>query len=154
MMRWLFIFSAIGLVGCVNSAPLPTYQPAPGQGRYVRPAYLNAVPTPRIPDTDICRSQFYASLVGQHEGAIFIAGLPGRKRVIRPAFTEEFEQDFPMLPGDRPPYVEVESFLPDQVLYAPSIRTVSDLSLLGDVQQDRLTLELDQDGYVQEVRCG
>ena len=158
MQRPLLALSAIlfsgCFSGCLNSAAPPPFRPAPGQGQYVRPAYLNAVPTPRVPDTDACRSVFYRTLVGRHEGAIFIAGLPGRKRVIRPAFTEEFEEDFPLLPGDRPPFVEVQDLLPDQTLYAPSIRTVSDLSLLGEVDRERLTLMLDVDGYVQEVRCG
>ena len=139
--------------GCVASADLPAYQPAPGQGQYVRPAYLNPVPTPRIPDTDVCRSQFYRTLVGQHEGAIYVAGLPGRKRVLKPAFMEELEPDFPRLPGDAPPFMEVRDYLPGQVIYAPSIRATDDLSLLGDVQRDRLTIELDEDGYVQEVLC-
>ena len=151
----LLALAAVLLSGCLSSAgPQPPFRPAPGQGQYVRPAYLNPVPTPRVPDTDVCRSLFYQTLVGRHEGAIYIAGLPGRKRVIRPAFTEEFEEDFPLLPGDRPPFVEVESFLPDQTLYAPSIRTVSDVSLLGEVDRERLTLTLDVDGYVQEVSCG
>ena len=141
------------LSGCLNSQDLPAYQPYAGQGQYVRPAYLNPVPTPRIPDTDICNSQFYQTLVNQHEGALYVAGLPGRKRVIKPAFTEEMEPDFPLLPGDRAPFMEVRDYLPGQTLYAPSIRATEDLSLLGDIQQDRLTIQLDNEGYVQEVSC-
>jgi len=143
----------MALSACVASQDLPAYQPRPGQGQYIRPAYMNPVPTPRIPEPDVCNSQFYRSLVGQHEGALYVAGLPGRKRVIKPAFTEELEPDFPRLPGDRSPFMEVRDYLPGQVLYAPSIRDTNDLSLLGEIQRDRLTIELDDEGYVQQVNC-
>lgn len=140
--------------GCVAAADLPQYQPRPGQGQYVRPAYLEAAPTPRIPNPDVCRSQFYQMLVGTHEGAIYVAGLPGAKRVIKPAFLEVEESEFPALAEDLPPFVEVRDYLPGQVLYAPSIRNAEDLSLLGEIRGDRLTLQLDREGYVQEVVCG
>jgi len=47
----------------------------------------------------------------------------------------------------------VRDYLPNQVLYAPSIRTVEDLVQLGPIDESRLTIELDQEGYVQEVVC-
>jgi len=53
----------------------------------------------------------------------------------------------------QPPYLEVRDYLPSQVLYAPSIRTVSDRIQLGPDDQNRLTIELDREGYVQEVIC-
>jgi len=49
--------------------------------------------------------------------------------------------------------LEVRDYLPNQVIYAPSIRTVSDRIQLGPVDQNRLTIELDREGYVQQVEC-
>ncbi len=131
----------------------PAYQPAPGQGQYVRPAYLNPQPTPRVPPVDACRSQLYAGLVGRHEGAIYIPGLPGRKRVLKPAFLEDFNNNPIQGLDPEPPFLEVRDYLPDQVLYAPSIRTVADRIQLGPVDESRLTIELDREGYVQQVLC-
>lgn len=137
-----------------QGSPMPPAELPRGTGQYVRPQYMNPRPLPRIPPTDACRSQLYQGLVGQPEGAIYIAGLPGTKRVIKPAFNEAFdytEQDFL---GAQAPYMEVRDYLPDQSLYVPSIRSVEDLSLLGEVRLERLTIELDRYGLVQEVRCG
>lgn len=131
----------------------PAYQPTPGQGQYVRPDYLNAQPIPRLPPVDACRSQLYAGLVGRHEGAIYIPGLPGRKRVLKPAFLEDFNESYIQGIDPEPPFLEVRDYLPDQVLYAPSISTVSDRIQLGPVDETRLTIELDREGYVQEVLC-
>jgi hypothetical protein len=124
-----------------------------GQGQYVRPDYMNPAPTPRVPPVDACRSQLYVGLVGRHEGSIYIAGLPGRKRIIKPAFEEGFEYQYDDPLGRDPTFIEVRDYIPDQVLYAPSIRTVSDLLQLGPEQNDRLTIELDADGFVQQIRC-
>ncbi|WP_409433417.1 hypothetical protein ACJ3XI_02630 [Litorimonas sp. RW-G-Af-16] len=132
----------------------PEYQPRPGQGQYIRPDWLAPSPTPMIPAIDACRSQLYAGLVGQHEGAIYIAGLPGRKRVLKPAFLEDFETEQVAGIDPDPPLLEVRDYLPQQVLYAPSIRTVTDRIQLGPEDGNRLTLELDVDGYLQEIRCG
>jgi len=131
----------------------PAYQPVPGQGQYARPDYLNAQPTPMLPPVDACRSQLYAGLVGRHEGAIYIPGLPGRKRVLKPAFLEDFDDNFIQGIDPEPPFIEVRDYLPGQVLYAPSISTVSDRIQLGPVDESRLTIELDEEGYVQEVLC-
>jgi len=160
MIRFTAIVASIIFLGAC--APIqgagypnfPAYQPFPGQGQYVRPAYLNPSPTPLIPPVDACRSQLYVGLVGRHEGAIFIPGLPGRKRVIKPAFTEGFDYGDGETLYDAPPLTEVRDFLPDQILYAPSIRTITDRIQLGPIDEDRLTIELDQEGYVQSVRCG
>ncbi len=142
-------------VGCAGPAGTqrPVYIP-PGQGQYVYPEYLRPVPVPRIPPTDACQSQLFQGLIGQHEGAIYIPGLPGTKRVLKPAFDEgfEYEPDDPL--GDYNVMVEVRDYLPDQVLYLPSIRNPGDLLATGDFQTDRLTIELDQGGFVQEIRCG
>ena len=107
-----------------------------------------------IPPVDACNSQTYAGLLGQHEGAIFIPGLPGRKRVLKPAFTEGFDYEPSSSLYDNPPVLEVRDYLPSQVLYAPAISTVSDRINLGPYEEDRLTIELNQEGYVQEIRCG
>ena len=152
----LALLGAFALTGCSTQGvgyPGYVYQPIPGQGQYVRPAYLNAQPVPRLPPVDACRSQLYLGLVGRHEGAIFIPGLPGRKRVIKPAF-QEYENDMFVDGIDpRPPLIEVHDYLPDQVLYAPSINTIEDFTGLGPIDEGRLTIELDVEGYVQEVRC-
>lgn len=148
-----FLTACSGGLGQANNA-YPVAFPIPGQGQYVRPDYLNPTPTPRIPNPDICQSQLFRGLLGQHEGAIYIPGLPGRKRVLKPAFLEDFDRE--TIPGIDidPPLIEVRDYLPQQVLYAPSIRTVSDRIQLGPVDESRLTLELDVEGYIQDVRCG
>jgi hypothetical protein len=96
----------------------------------------------------------YASLVGVNEGAIWIPGLPGRKRIIRPAIFEGPDNDF--LNGEMmaDTYVEVQTYLPGQQLYAPSIANVSDRIAIRNDDLSRLTVELDREGYVQEIRCG
>ena len=148
------IFASCARSQGVGYPNFPAFRPLPGQGQYIRPEYLNPLPTPRIPPEDACRSRLYLSLVGRHEGSIFIPGLPGRKRVLKPAFLENFDYE----PDDTlyidPPLIEVREFLPDQILYAPSISTVTDRFALGPIQEDRLTIELNLEGYVEEVRCG
>jgi len=153
------VSAALIFTGCAHgglgnpSSNVPNYQPFPGQGQYVRPDYLEPTLPPRIPREDLCRSRLYVTLEGQHEGSVFIAGLPGRKRIVKPASLEEFDTgDNDFIPP--PPLVEVINFLPQQSIYAPSIRTVTDRFLLSDDDESRLTLELDADGYIQDVRCG
>lgn len=121
-------------------------------GRYIRPDYMNPQPTAVIPPVDVCNSRIYAGLLGQHEGAIYIAGLPGNKRIIKPAY---FETDYEQVEGidEPPPYVEVREYLADQTLYAPSITTVVDRINLTPDDPTRLTIELDLEGYVQQVNC-
>lgn len=131
----------------------PEYRPTPGQGQYVRPQYLNTQPTPRIPNVDACQSRLYAGLVGQHEGAIFIAGLPGRKRIIKPAQLEGFGYGAGDPLYNQTPFVEVREFLPGQALYAPAISNMTDRLNLGPEIGDRLTIELDDEGYVQLIDC-
>lgn len=161
MIRFVTIITAlVFLSACARSQGVgfpdnPAYRPFPGQGQYVRPQYLNPMPTPLIPPLDACRSQLYAGLVGRHEGAIYIAGLPGRKRILKPASIEDFDLGRDRINGidPEPPFIQVRDYLPDQVLYAPSIRTISDLIELGPIDENRLTIELDVDGYVQQVDC-
>ncbi len=157
MIRCLIILASVtALSGCAFGGPVstyPDYRPAPGQGQYTRPAYLNQRPTPRVPAVDACRSQLYQGLLGQHEGAIFVAGLPGRKRVIKPAQLEAFDYNPDDTFYDRPPFLEVREYLPGQSLYAPSISNMVDGLNLGPTIQDRLTVELDQEGYIQTIDC-
>ena len=156
MRPWALI-SLLLLSACASGSPVPrdyVFQPQAGQGQYVRPERLGPQPTPRLPAVDLCRSQMYASLVGVNEGAIWIPGLPGRKRIIRPAIFEGPDNDF--LNGEMmaDTYVEVQTYLPGQQLYAPSIANVSDRIAIRNDDLSRLTVELDREGYVQEIRCG
>lgn len=156
----LCLAAAAALSGCTNrvlgnpTTTVPNFQRFAGQGQYITPEYLQPeLPLP-IPAPDLCRSRLYLTLAGQHEGAIFIAGLPGRKRIVKPAELEDFlpDEDNDFLPI--PPLVEVIDFLPQQAIYAGSIRTVVDRFLLTDEDPARLTLELDAEGYILDVRCG
>ena len=154
-MRWALVASVIFLAACSSSREqLVAYTPQPGQGQYQQPVWLAPQPIPRTPEPDLCQALTFQTLVGQHEGAIYMAGLPGIKRVLKPAFTEDFETDYPRLPEDANPFVEVRDYLPGQTLYMPSITTVNDVTRLGAVVQDRLLVELDEEGYVDRVRCG
>ena len=154
-----YIAASAALIGCANRAlnnpnsTGPNFQPFPGQGQYIRPAYLDPEPSRRLPPDDLCRSRLYLTLLGQHEGAIFLAGLPGRKRIVKPAELEGFDDDVKNFVPP-PPLVEVIDYLPDQTIYAGSIRTIMDRFLLTNEDETRLTLELDTEGYVQNISCG
>ncbi|WP_298913562.1 hypothetical protein [uncultured Algimonas sp.] len=154
----LVALSLVPLAGCASgpAATPAAFQPRPAQaqGQYVRPDWLRPAATPRIPAADPCRSQLYAALLGVNEGAIYIPGLPGRKRIIRPAVFEGPDNDF--LNGEMmsETYVQVQTYQAGQQLYAPSIGTITDRITIGPEDTDRLTLTLDRDGYVQEVSCG
>ncbi len=154
MIRTATVMALLGLTACQMS-PTNAQQNFPNraQGQYVRPAYLNPAPVPRIPATDNCRSQLYQGLIGQPEGAIFIPGLPGSKRVIKPATNEGFDQQEDPL-GLGPDFIEVRDYLPNQSLYAPSIRTPGSLVAPINFDNNRLTIVLDEDGLVQSIRCG
>lgn len=159
MIRNLAIFMTLGLSACSASygpnstARAPQIFP-PGQGQYVYPDYLRPAVTPMLPPVDACRSQLFQGLVGQPEGAIFIPGLPGRKRVLKPSFDEGFQYEPDETFGQPPTLMEIRDYLPGQSLYAPSIRDTRDLLALEPVERERLTIELDQFGIVQEIRCG
>jgi len=161
MIRPIAILSALlsasaVLSACSYGAPYsayPDYFPTPGQGQYVRPQYLAPQPTPIIPAIDACRSRLYLGLVGRHEGAIYIPGLPGRKRVIKPARLEGFGYNRDESFYQEPPFLEVTEYLANQALYAPAISNMTDRLNLGPNIEDRLTIELDAEGYVQQVDC-
>ena len=143
----------LGNPGTNNPRAFNAVQRVAPRGQYVQPLNLRPVPRQATPEEDLCRAQLYQNLVGQHEGTIFIAGLPQRRRIIKPASLEEFdtaESD----PFVSPPFVEVIDFLPEQVIYAGSIRTIMDRFLISNDDETRLTLELGPDGYVQNVSCG
>ena len=155
MIRFGLCFILLLVPACAAS-PVGTnsvYFPQAGQGQYVRPEYMNPAAAQRMPPDDICRSRLYLGLVGSHESSIMIAALPSPKRILKPAFDEGFNYQ----PGDsfaiEPSVIEVRDYVPDQRQYAPSVRTVTDRLLLGPERQDRLTIELDAEGYVESVRC-
>lgn len=153
MIRFLFLFLVL-MIGACQSSPRNAQQAIPtGLGQYVRPAYLDPAPVPRLPQTDACGSNLYQGLVGQPEGAIFIPGLPGSKRVLKPAFDEGFDQERDPL-GISPTLIQVRDYLPGQSLYAPSVRTPGSLLAPADYDLNRLTIELDEEGLVQSIRCG
>lgn len=156
-MRVLLVIPfVLGLSACAMSTvgPNEAFQPQPGQGQYVRPEWMAPAPTPRIPAADPCRAQMYQALLGVNEGAIYIPGLPGLKRIIRPALFEGADNDF--LNGDmmNETYVQVQTYQAGQQLYAPTIGNITDRITIGPENTDRLTIELDAEGYVQEISCG
>ena len=132
----------------------PAFVPFPGQGQYVRPARLDPVPVPFSPVLDTCGAQVLRPLIGASEGSVYIPALPGEKRILRPVFFEDFENEF--LGGElvRPPLVEVETYLPGQQVYAPLTRAFTEPDRLGAFDPDRITIELDRNGDIQDIRCG
>ncbi|MGJ8561059.1 MAG: hypothetical protein ACSHX3_12555 [Litorimonas sp.] len=156
-MRCLLVIPIVlGLSACAMS-PVGTnaaFQPQPGQGQYVRPEWMMPTPTPRLPAVDTCQSQLYQTLVGVSEGAIYIPALPGAKRIIRPAVFEGPDNDFlnGEMMGDT--YVQVQTYQSGQQLYAPSTGNITDRITIRPEIENRLTISLDRDGYVQEISCG
>lgn len=138
--------------GLQNSQPIGPVQRSQ-LGQYQRPVFLQPEPTQRIPQDDLCRSRLYLGLIGQHEGSIVFSSLPGRTRVVKPAETEEDRDDFLQDLEPDPPFVEIREYLAGQILYAPAIRALRLGNALGPIEQDRLTIELDQFGYVAAMSC-
>ena len=155
-MRALLPISLMFLTACAGGGrgQATAFAAQPGQGQYVYPQYLLPTATPRLPEADTCNSLLFTTLVGRHEGTIYFAGLPGRKRVLAPAEREDFDVDRDDVFDPRPARVEVRDYLPGQSVYLPSITTIDDSLRLGPVEQDRLTIELDRAGYVNRVFCG
>ncbi len=154
MIRFICFSSLIVLTACAPTmGRYGTANMNDGRGRYVRPDYMNPEPMQSLSPVDTCNSLLYQALIGRHEGAIYIPGLPGRKRILKPAYDEGFNyqrsDDF----YSEPALIEVREYIAGQSPYAPSISTVSNRLDLGPVQADRLTLELDGQGYVRAVRC-
>lgn len=153
----IFGVTALLLSGCAGSGmrnsmgagtPQPVQVPP-----YQQPAHLRPTLTQRMPQEDVCNSRLYLGLIGQHEGGIAFESLQGRVRVVKPAQTgmdrDEFLQD--MQP--EAPYLEVREYLAGQVLYAPSIRAVRIGDGLGPIEQERITVELDREGFVTQLNC-
>jgi hypothetical protein len=138
---------------CTGAYPGTTQQQRPRQGQYQRPAYLQPEPTAFIPASDVCRSRLYLGLVGQHEGGIVFATLPGRTRVVKPARREFDQDDFLADMNPSPPLVEIREYLAGQPLYAPSIQSMQGADGLGPNIEGRLTVELDAEGYVRDLSC-
>ncbi|MBL4854692.1 MAG: hypothetical protein JKY25_10700 [Robiginitomaculum sp.] len=151
------IVSALALVllsACYTpGSGVPGQNRRPGLGQYVVPVNQRPEPTRRIPDDDLCRSRLFLGLVGQHEGGIVFAVLPGRTRVVKPAEQELDQDEFLQDTRPNPPFVEVREYLSGQVLHAPAIRAVSRVDELGPIMRDRLTVELNAQGYVNRLTC-
>ena len=122
-------------------------------GQYQRPGFSQPQLTQRTPTDDVCRSRLFLGLIGQHEGSIVFSSLPGRTRVVKPAETEETDSDFLSDMQPDSPFVEIREYLAGQILYAPAIRAVRLGDTLGPIEQDRLTVELNQYGYVSGLSC-
>lgn len=154
MRVWVMICVAGAMVACTSGVGgTPSQNARAGMGQYQRPIYMQPEPTQRFPQDDLCRSRLYLGLVGQHEGGIVFATLPGRTRVVKPADTERNQDDFFADMRPEPPMVEIREYLAGQVLYAPAIRAIRQGDELGPVEQDRLTVELDRLGYVTRLSC-
>ncbi len=154
MRIWGFMAGAILLSGCYTPGSGAARQnPRPDLGQYVVPVNQRPEPTRRIPDDDLCRSRLFMGLIGQHEGGIVFASLPGRTRVVKPAEQELDQDDFLQDMRPSPPLVEVREYLSGQVLYAPAIQAVSLVDELGPILRDRLTVELNAQGYVYSLTC-
>lgn len=154
MRVWGMIGMSVLMVGCTSGMGGSQSQGArAGMGQYQRPIYMQPEPTARFPQDDLCRSRLYLGLVGQHEGGIVFATLPGRTRVVKPADTERNRDDFFADMRPEPPMIEVREYLSGQVLYAPAIRAIRRGDELGPIEQDRLTVELDALGYVTRLSC-
>ena len=150
----LYIIAGSLLAGCFTpGAGEPRPRPRPNLGQYQIPLNQRPEPTRRIPDDDTCRSKLFLGLIGQHEGGIVFATLPGRTRVVKPAELELDEDSFLQDMRPDPPLVEVREYLSGQTLYTPAIRTISRIDNLGPIRRDRLTIELDAEGYVREMSC-
>lgn len=154
MRLMLYIIGSGLLAGCFTpGAGEPQPRARPNLGQYQIPLNQRPEPTRRIPDDDLCSSKLFLGLIGQHEGGIVFATLPGRTRVVKPAELELDEDSFLQDMRPDPPLVEVREYLSGQTLYTPAIRTVTRIDNLGPVLRDRLTVELDADGYVRELSC-
>lgn len=154
MIRMLTIASALLMTACYTSGGNAVPQgPQPGQGQYIYPQYQRPIPTQYTPQADLCRSQLYLGLRGQHIGGISVGLIPGDKRIIKPAELETDQDDFLADMNPRPPFLEVTELLAGQPLYAASVRTGVYRGQLGPDRENRLTMELDEYGYVQTVEC-
>ena len=149
----LVFLAGCGTAGQNNNQ---VYQPRPGQGQYVRPAYQSPELPARMPQDDLCQARVYQSLVGQFEGGLYFQAIPGRQRIIKEATLERLERDDEFLTdlNTPPPFVEVREFISGQPVYSANIRTTPEVLALEPAVQDRLTIEINIDGIVDRVSCG
>ena len=150
----LYIGVAALLMGCYTpGAGVARPRPRPNLGQYQVPLNQRPTPTRRIPDEDLCRSRLFLGLIGQHEGGIVFATLPVRTRVLKPAQQELDQDEFLQDLRPDPPFLQIREYLSGQVLYTPAIRAVTSVDELGPIIRDRLTIELDAEGYVNRMTC-
>jgi len=154
MRHLLPLLSAALLSACVTGAGQPQQVRQPGQGQYVYPQRLRPQPMPSLTPADLCGARLYQGLIGQNIGGVHLTVIAGDKRIIRPAEQELSEDDF--LPDMRaePPRLEVREMLAGQPLYTSSVRTGLYPGQLGPEREDRLTFELDAQGYILRAACG
>lgn len=152
----LALITALSLSACysgpVGSQRAPTPVPA-GTGQYQYPQRLRPEPRLYTPQPDLCNAILYQGLRGQHIGGVQVGAIAGNKRIIKPAELELDEDDFLADMRPQPPYLTVTEILAGQPLYAASVRTGVYRGQLGPDRRDRLTLELDAQGYILEVIC-
>ena len=152
----LALLTALSLSACysgpVGSQRAPGPVPA-GTGQYQYPQYLRPEPRLYTPQRDLCNATLYQGLEGQHIGGVQVGVIAGNKRIIQPAELELDEDDFLADMRPEPPLLRVTELLAGQPLYAASVRTGVYRGQLGPDQPDRLTLELDAQGYILDVMC-
>lgn len=154
-MRLIPALLTISLLGACagQGGTVQPYRPFPGQGRYVYPENQRPQPMEVTPLEDRCGARLYQTLRGQNIGGVHVAVIAGDKRIIKPAQTEEPENEFIPDLQERPPLVDVTDLMAGQPLYTSQIRTGVYRGQLGPDRPDRLTLELDAEGYIEIVEC-
>ena len=148
--------TVLGACGTAGQDADRGFQPQPGQGQYVRPAFLDPELPSRLPEDDLCQARIYQSLVGQFEGGLYFQAIPGRQRIIKEAVLDELERDDEFLTDLNvpPPFVEVREFLSGQPVYSANIRTTPEALALEPAVEDRLTIVINIEGIVIDVSCG
>ena len=152
----IFPLNVLGACGTAGQGGDQVFRPQPGQGQYVRPAFLDPELPPRIPEDDLCQARIYQSLVGQFEGSLYFQAIPGRQRIIKQAVLDELERDDEFLTdlNAPPPFVEVREFISGQPVYSANIRTTPAVLALEPAVEDRLTIVINVDDIVEEVSGG
>lgn len=145
---------ALGLSACAGGTGGPAASPpTPERGGYVYPEYLRPQPPPYQPLADACGYRLYRGLVGTHIGAVHVATIQGRKRIIQPGVFETVENEFLPQMQEQPPYMTVTDILPGQPLYAATVRTGLPPGEMGPDDPNRLTISLDEEGYITDIGC-
>ena len=158
-MRFLALITlcpCLALSACISSpaGSEPIARNRPEQGRYQYPENQRPIPTRAIPAVDDCNARLYQGLVRSHIGAVHIAAIASDKRIISPGVSEIDQDDFFQDMRAAPPLLEVREMLVGQPLYLATVRTGVYPGQLGPTRPDRLTLELDAEGFIDVVECG